>query len=268
MGKRPIRVVRTNHKARALRAGMGSRWLFRIACDAYLGFSDQAARRDQRDLDLSEQNIHVINTTIDLQRFSMRNGTARQSVRASLGLESDDFVVVLVARMQRHRRFGLALEALSLALTEAPQLRLLILGKGTYRHTVVTEPARRLGIADRVAMALEVRDYPQTLRAMDTLLYLVPGSDGTCRAVREAMASGVPVMVSPRGFLSELVSHDHTGLICDETPQSLADAMVRLVRDAELRRRLSRAAYEHAQSHFRIDDQAQAVAAVYEKLLA
>ena len=54
------------------------------------------------------------------------------------------------------------------------------------------------------------------LRASDVFTFLVPGSDGTCRALLEAAACGIPA-VTRRGALPEIVLHGETGLVVERT---------------------------------------------------
>jgi len=111
-------------------------------------------------------------------------------------------------------------------------------------------------------------DYVDFLAAADLKLFLVPGSDGTCRAVREAMALGKPVVASSRGMLPELVSHGVTGLVVEDTPDNLARAILLLAGQPDLRRKMGEAARESALRDFRPEKQAQQVGAFYEALLS
>ena len=63
----------------------------------------------------------------------------------------------------------------------------------------------------------------------------MPGSDGACRAVREAMALGIPVIAARRGMLPEIVENNREGLIIDDSPENLADAMMTLVENPGIR---------------------------------
>jgi glycosyltransferase involved in cell wall biosynthesis len=171
--------------------------------------------------------------------------------------------------MQRHRRWEVLLEAMKLAIERAPNLRMLVIGKGTHREQSVIGPARQMGLANHVLFpGYRTDDFVDYLAALDFKVFLMPGSDGTCRAAREAMAMGKPVIAARRGMLPELVPDGVAGLVIDDTPANLADAMVRLAQDAALRARLGEGARHHARTHFRLEDQAAAVAAMYEKLLA
>ncbi len=74
-------------------------------------------------------------------------------------------------------------------------------------------------------------------------------SEGQSLSCLEAMASGLPVVVTRVGALPELVTDGVDGLVCDPTPQALAAAIRRLVRDPGLRRRLGAAARRTALRH-------------------
>jgi glycosyltransferase involved in cell wall biosynthesis len=105
------------------------------------------------------------------------------------------------------------------------------------------------------------------LRALDVKLFLVPGTDGTARAVREALACGLPVLATRRGVLPELVRDGATGRILDETPEAFASALVALSRDPDARRRLGQAARTDAEARFSLARQVETVAASYRALL-
>jgi len=111
-------------------------------------------------------------------------------------------------------------------------------------------------------------EYAGTLAALDVAVFLVPGSDGTCRAVREALAMGLPVIAARRGMLPELVRDGETGLIIDDTPENLAQALVRLARDRETRLRMSELARADAHRRFSYATHAAALLDLYRGALA
>ena len=111
-------------------------------------------------------------------------------------------VVGIVARAQRHRRFDLLLEAAARLFARDASARLLVIGRGTHIEETAQRPAERLGIADRVIFAgYRTDDYIDVLRCVSVFTFLVPGSDGGCRALLEAAACGLPAVTSARGAL-------------------------------------------------------------------
>jgi glycosyltransferase involved in cell wall biosynthesis len=93
------------------------------------------------------------------------------------------------------------------------------------------------------------------------------GSDGTARALREAMAMGKPVIVANRGMLPELVEDGISGLVVNDTVEGLARAVLRLLHHPEMREALGKAAYQKARQNFQLDRQAEAVESFYQEMI-
>jgi glycosyltransferase involved in cell wall biosynthesis len=186
---------------------------------------------------------------VDRERFHPAAPDPR--IRAALGLAPQHRVVGIVARVQRRRRFELLLEAARYLFQADPSARLLLVGRGTHRRELAEEPARRLGIADRVVFAgYRTADYADVLRSIDLFTFLVPGSDGTCRALLEAASCGIPAVVTRRGALPEIVVDGVSGLVVDEEPEALAAGWRRLLQEPELRHALGEGARRRAELEF------------------
>jgi glycosyltransferase involved in cell wall biosynthesis len=102
---------------------------------------------------------------------------------------------------------------------------------------------------------------------MDIFVFLMAGSDGTARALREAMAMGKPVIVANRGMLPELVDDGVSGLVVNDTPEELARAVLHLLHHPEKREALGKAAYQKAHRDFRLDRQVEAVENFYQEMI-
>ncbi len=255
-----VSIVRSYRRAEAIPLLPWNRWLFGAGTDALLCVSPGSAAR----------NAHLRGNgplagafgAVDLARFFPR--AADLGVRKALGLEEGQRVVGIVARVQRHRRFDLLLEAAARLFAVDPSARLLVVGRGSERHALAELPAERLGLADRVVFAgYRDVDYAEVLRVMDVFTFLVPGSDGTCRALLEAAACGIPAVTTRRGALAEIVRDGETGLVADEEPAALAHQWLRLLADATLRERLGVAAAAQARERFAPARVAAAVEGLY-----
>lgn len=256
-------LVRSHRKAETLRATPWNRWLFGPAADGVLFPSPQTARRNARLRGGRAVRGHF--GAVDPRRFFPK--PADPGVRASLGLKPHHRVVGVVARVQPHRRFDLLLDAARRLFGTDPDARLLIVGRGTHRARVAEAPARALGIDDRVLFpGYRGDDYPEVLRQIEVLTFLVPGSDGTCRALLEAAACAIPAVVSGRGALPEIVRHRETGLVVPEDAEALASAWRELLGDPERRADLGRAAHERAQAEFTPARLADTVEGLYAQL--
>ncbi len=202
---------------------------------------DQVRRR----YGFPEQRVLLLEPPVDWPRFASPRG----DLRSRLGLSEENVAIGITARIQPHRRFILLWEVARRVVDQCPEARFVLLGRGNEEDTrrLVADPIARLGLSRHVLLPgyLYEPEYTLALQSLDIFLFLVPGSDGTCRAVREAMAAGLPIVASKRGILPELVGRRHEGeasepcgLTYDEVPELMAEGLVRLVRRPDLRKTL------------------------------
>lgn len=272
-GPRPAgtRLLRFLSAAEPVRAWPWNRWLFGPACDGLVCVSEASARGNAR-----LRGGRPVMATTGAVALAVADGPSapeaaarRARVRRSLGVPPEAVLVGVVARMQAHRRFDLLLAALARLEREVPALRLVLIGRGTRAAQVVHAPARAAGLESRIVHAgYRIDDYAELLGAMDLMTYLVPGSDGTCRALLEGAALGLPLVGTRRGAIPEIVSNGQTGLLVDETPESLAGAWRTLAADPGRRRAMGEAARRDARVRFAPDRFAARMEAFYGRVLA
>jgi glycosyltransferase involved in cell wall biosynthesis len=212
--------------------------------------------------------LAVIEGGLDLDRFDPARYD-RQAARARLGLAPGDIAFGIVARVQAHRRFEILIEAHARVASRHPTLRLVVIGRGTQIRPLLLDPVQARGLGGSVLATgyLAGDDYPATLAALDASLFLVPGSDGTCRALREQQAMGLAAIVTPRAPLPEIIEEGCSGLVVPETVDGLAGALQRLVTEPALRQRLRAGALDAARRRFDLRRQAAAVTSFYEDVL-
>lgn len=263
--RRPVALIRTNHKGVPLPHPLWNRAFLSRFTRHLIVLSREAQRGDQRGFGLPPERVSLVYGSIDTDRFAPRERDPEFA--RSLGLNGKGPVLGIVARMQRRRRFSQFIEAVNRARRGIPGLQVLIVGRGTHADEVKAK-ARELGLEETVIFpGYRDGDYPQVLACMDAKAYLVPGSDGSCRAVMEAMAMGIPVLAARRGVLPELVEDGVSGLIVDpDTPENLADAMVRIFQDESRRQAMGVAARQRVMTHFSLTRQVEQTEQIYQTL--
>lgn len=264
---RSLPIVRTNHDGVALKKNLRNRKCLTRLTDRLIEVSEEARVADMKNFGLSKDKTIMINASIDCQRFNPGSGPLTH--RKKFGMKEDDIVVGIIARIQTHRRFHILLEAIKIASQEVPKLRLLVIGRGTKEKQLLTEPTKTMGLEDVVVhTGYRTGDYVETVSCMDFNIFLMPGTDGSSRAVREVMAMGKPVIAADRGMLSTIVDHNVTGFVIDDTPENLAAATVKLANDIELRKKMADASLKKALDVFSQESMAEKVERVYEELLS
>ncbi len=147
--------------------------------------------------------------------------------------------ILAVGRLHEQKAYDILLPAFARIASQAPDWRLDILGDGPLRGQL-HQQAGDLNVADRISWHGRV-SQPFPFYSSAAIFVLASRYEGTPNAMLEAMSCGLPVIVTnaspgPLEFVEDGVS----GLVVQaEDEQALADAMLRLINDADLRRSLS-----------------------------
>jgi glycosyltransferase involved in cell wall biosynthesis len=114
----------------------------------------------------------------------------REQVRAQLGIGADEYVILLLGRLDANKRFDLAIEAAAPSL--GPKVKVVVVGGGAERDHL-EQAARRCGVADSVVFAGERHDVAAVLSAADLLVASSRQETfGLC--VLEALTNGLRVL--------------------------------------------------------------------------
>ncbi|MFV1985838.1 MAG: glycosyltransferase family 4 protein [Gemmatimonadota bacterium] len=144
----------------------------------------------------------------------------REAARRALGLDGPGPIVGWVGRVSREKGADVAVEAL----THLPDVRLSIVGDGAMRGEL-EQCAKEQGTTDRIRWHGWRSRADLMLRAFDVLV-LSSRTEGTPIIVLEALAAGVPLVVTRVGGVPDVVRHDREALLVpSEDPVELARAV-------------------------------------------
>ena len=213
---------------------------------------------------LAPERVRVLHPAVDVERFTpLLAPAARAALRAELALPAEAPLLVFVG--SDFRRKGLP--RLLAALPALPGAHALVLGGDRpARVRRQRELARALGVADRVHFAGMRADPERWLAAGDCLVF--PSRfDAFGNAVLEAMASGLPVVVSRFAGAAELVLPGRTGAVVDAPHDAAAlAAAIRPFLAPALRRSAGELARERARAQA-WEPQLERVLAVYAEVV-
>jgi glycosyltransferase involved in cell wall biosynthesis len=148
-------------------------------------------------------------------------------------------------------------------LRASPHTHFLIVGDGPLREPM-KEAVRKAAGGERFHFVGHSTDVPCLLGGMDLFL-LTSRWEGTPRVILEAMAAGVPVVATGVGGVPEIVEHGQSGLLAPPGDvEALGRHAVRLLRDPEQAREMSRRARRFVADEFDI----AAVTSRHEQLYA
>jgi len=172
--------------------------------------------------------IYVVPNGVDVQRFRPdgspdRNGPVR---------------LLYVGRLTYQKGVDVFIQALH-KLDPKIQFEVELVGDGNARR-LLERMVQKFGLVDRLHFTgwLDRTEIPQRYQQAD--IFVLPSRDeGMANVILEAMASGLPVIATSLAGNKELVRHGENGLLVKpDDPEQLADALLELINQVELRQRM------------------------------
>ena len=191
----------------------------------------------------------TIRNGIDLAFFRPSNGAEPEPTEPLVSSAGDPVRMICVARLSRAKRLDLLLEALALVAKDHSQWECTIVGGGPL-EAELRRKAAALGLSSAVRFTGHVDDVRPFLAKAD-MFVLSSEKEGLPLSLLEAMAFGLPCVVTDVGGNREIVLHQRTGLVVEfGSATKLAEAITHLLMHPEERRRMGQEARRHAYEHF------------------
>ena len=225
--------------------------------------SEFSRRQVVQTLGVSPDRIEVVPNGIDA-RFAPGAG---DHVRLRHGLGGGP-VALFLGGLKPRKNLALLLDAWREVAPARADARLLVAGVGPLESSL-RRRAVALGLGGRVVFAGRIAEAEKVGYYNAADLFVSPSSlEGFGFTVGEAMSCGLPVVVSDRGALPELVVHGEGGFVCRHGDAGeLARRLLLLLGDALLRRRFGRFNRDRVDRHFRWERASRRVWDIYEEVL-
>ena len=187
-------------------------------------------------LDAPAERVRYVLWHADLSGF----GPERRDpgLRSRLGWPEDAFVVLSLRNFRPDTHVDVLVRAFDRVRREEPGARLVLAARGGTLRGEVEHLVEQLGLQDLVAfVTVPESELPVLIASADVAVTLTD-SDSSPPSLLESMASGLPVVATPAASIEEWVRQgDGAEIVSNEDDASVADALLRLARDPELRRR-------------------------------
>jgi glycosyltransferase involved in cell wall biosynthesis len=189
------------------------------------------------------------------------------AARSEFGFGPEHRIVGMVANLD-HAVKGASyfVDALPLIVARVPEARFLVLGEGREKAALQAR-ADELGVGDRVVFAGFRSDVHRLYPIMDVSV-LTSLSEGLSITILESMSFGIPVVATAVGGNPELVRHGESGfLVPPKDLVSFVDAVVRVLGDPQLARRLGQEGRKIVERDFALETVAGRYAELYRDVL-
>ena len=193
------------------------------------------------------EKIRVIHNGIDVSRLQFSGD--RKTIRSKLGIQPDELVIGVVARLEEQKGHRVLLEALSSIPGLPANLKVLFVGDGKLRSSLETETKQK-GLASRVFFLGTRKPIFPILEALD--FFILPSLwEGFSLALLEAMAVGLPIIATRVGGAAEAITSGMNGLLIPpDEPGILAGAIQEALLQPERFRQMGLRGQETVREHF------------------
>ncbi len=199
---------------------------------------------------MPQHKVQVVYNGLKLDIDELKQTHSKQKLRDFLKVPKGDFLFGTIARLDPIKNHIMLIKAFEELCKKHNNLYLVIIGNGPMMDELRTLVAD-LDMEDNVALTGFIVEPQKYLLAMD--VFLLPSfSEGTSMTLLEAMACGVPPIVTKVGGNPEIVENDVSGLIVENDDQSdLVSAMSKLLTEQNVRIKISAAAIERYKHTFK-----------------
>jgi glycosyltransferase involved in cell wall biosynthesis len=227
-----------------------------------LVFVCDAQRRHWLPRLVAARDNRVIYNGVDPEHWRAPGPEVRARIRRVLGLADRDYVIAMSAVFRAEKNHVQLVEALARLRGRGLAARALLIGDGPTRPAIEAR-ARALGLGADVLIAGLQHDVRPFLAAADALVLCSTSVETFSLAALEAMALGLPVVLSDIGGAADMVRPGREGYLFPAGDTAALVERLAALADESLRRRIGASARETVEARF----SERAMVEAYERLL-
>jgi glycosyltransferase involved in cell wall biosynthesis len=213
-----------------------------ITCDAY------HMREEVKEFGVSSKNINIINFGIDTERFSYKDIIDNEL--SSLGI-TEKLKVISLRDFEPVYDIENLIISIPLVLSEIPDVQFILLGRGTLKNNIKSL-VKDMNL-DNSVLFLDYIDnvkMPYIMSSADVLVSTSLSDAGIAGSTAEAMSCELPIVFTDSGENSRWVDHGKNGfLVTVSDPRELAQHIILLLKNKDLRHRMGEKARETILAH-------------------
>ena len=204
--------------------------------------------------------IEVIGSGVDLSKFG-RGGNG-MNFRTEMGYSADTPIIANIGMIRSDKGQVKLVRAARMVLRRRPEARFIFVGQGTRdlrREKRLRQAICHSGLENKILMLGYRWDTPEILAAANMVVIASRSTEASSIVLREAFASGRPVVATKIGDVPEIVAHGKNGLMVEPgDSRALALAILRFLSDKKLAACCANNALGYARENFCFERMMQA----------
>jgi glycosyltransferase involved in cell wall biosynthesis len=216
---------------------------------------------------LPAEKMTLISNGIAIDRWPVVTGDERDTARSALRIDPEALVIGSIGRLTAAKAYDVLIDAVAKLRDRLPALRLIIWGDGELRESLSAQ-IERLGARDRVRLAGYTPNPRSAYAAMD--IFSLPSLwEGAPYVLMEAMACGLPVVVSAATGNRDIVQNGVSGLVAPiGNSEALAERIEQLAAQPQNRQRIAESARRRVVENYDLRTMVDRTQSLYDELLS
>lgn len=176
--------------------------------------------------------------------------------------------VVYLARLHPVKRPIFMVNAAQALRAKWPSARFSLVGPDEGEGRKIQKAINDFSLEERVVWEGPVAPEESTERLARASIFALPSeSESFGMSVAEAMALGIPVVVTDGCGLASIIREEHAGIVCNQTQRSFTEALERLLREPDLRIQMGSNGRRAIGKHYSMGEVSAQLAGIYESAI-
>lgn len=215
---------------------------------------------------INDKTINVITNGVDTDHFRPATQEQKDSIKKDFGFLSDNIIIGCVSGLRKVKNHKGLITAFKKVIQKNSKCILVVVGTGPLEEALKRQ-CRELGIEEHVVFTGSQKNVVKCLNLFD-LFVLNSRTEGLSYAILEAMAAGLPVIVTDVGGNTDLIETGTDGvLIEDNNVEMLSDTILKLCENKKMAEAIGLNAREKILNKYSIDVMLQNYSDLYQRLL-
>ncbi len=230
--------------------------------DRVIAISEAVREHLVNDLRVKKEKIALVHNGVDIAKFShLYSEDEKEKFRAEAGLGSGP-VMGIIARLSPVKGHKYLLAAMREVVNLRPDAQLLIVGEGPSKEGLLNQTII-LGLKKNVIFLGSTLDTTKPLSVID--IFALPSlKEGLGLSIMEAQAAGIPVIASNVGGIYTIIKDNENGLLIPPKDSlSLAQAIMKLINNPKLAKKMGERGREIIREKFSLDKMTEKIEEVY-----
>ena len=201
---------------------------------------------------------------VDLRKFDSE--ISGEKIREELKVDSNQILIGKIGVVRGWKGHNYFLEAIPLILKKIPYAKFVIVGDGPGFKEIKSK-VKLAGIENKVDLLGHREDVPEIMAALDVQVLASFAGEGTPQVIPQAFAMKTPVVATKIASIPDLLGQGERGILIEpENALSLAEGVLKLIRNPDIAKRLVENAYSFCLKELTVDKMMDSTIAIYEEV--